>query len=65
MSLLNILPFNGYKTYIGIIAGALVLGLSQLGYIDPSVAQKVMEWIALWTGMALVHKADKAIAAAE
>ena len=63
LSLLNLIPFNGYKMYIGLVAGALVLGFQQLGYISPDIAAQLLKWIVLWTGVALAHKVDKAIAA--
>lgn len=58
---LSKLPFDGYKTYICIGAAAVVLGLSQLGYVDPALAERIAEWIALAGGFSLVHKIDKAI----
>lgn len=59
--LLSKLPLDGYKTYICIAAAALVLGLAQLGYVEQSLANTLIEWITVLGGVSLVHKVDKVL----
>jgi len=57
---------NGKKTYIGILAAALFATCATQGWIDPDqgVWQIVAIAIGTWTGVAITHKANKAIDAA-
>lgn len=59
LQLLNKLPFNGYKAWIGFTLGAIVLGLIQLGKVDATTGGYLLDAITLWTGVALTHKSLK------
>jgi hypothetical protein len=59
-SILDALPFNNYKSWIGVALAALVLGFQQLGYIPAEIATKILDAIMVWTGVALFHKELKA-----
>mgnify|MGYP001615459618 CR=1 FL=1 len=58
--LLDGLPMNGYKSWAGLFAGALVLGFQQMGYLDPHYGSYLLDAITLWTGLAIFHKDLKA-----
>lgn len=59
MNFLNLLPGNGYKRYIGLFLAALVMGLQQMGRVDQTSAAHLLEWLAIWTGVAFAHNQDK------
>lgn len=59
LQLLNALPFNGYKSYLGLTLIALVLGLAQMGHVDQATADTLVQWLSIFTGVALTHKLDK------
>ena len=56
---LNAFPMNGSKTYVGIVAAAILIGLTQLGYLHADLSNRLLEWVSLWTGMSLAHKIAK------
>jgi len=59
MELLNSLPFNGYKTGIFFVAGVVLAGLHQLGYVEAGLFNVLWTWIELGFGGALAHKIAK------
>ena len=54
---------SGKKTYIGIIAATVFSLAATEGWIDVDKWQWLALIIAGWTGVAITHKADKAVAA--
>ena len=59
-SLLGKLPFNGIKSWLGVAAAALVLGLQSMGYIEEPIVGYLLYAITAWTGLAIYHKDLKA-----
>ena len=59
-SLLDKLPFNGSKTWFGVILAALIFGFQQMGYIDDGIATMALNVVTAWTGLSLLHKDLKA-----
>lgn len=60
---LDIIPLNGYKSYLGIAAAALVLGLQQLGLLDAQIAETLLTFVIIpFTGISIVHKDLKKVA---
>jgi len=58
--ILDLLPFDNYKSLLGIVGMALVLGFQQMGYLDETATKYAMDLLTLWTGAAVVHKTLKA-----
>lgn len=52
---------NGKKTYIGMIAGGMLGIAVSAGWVEWEKVQWIAAAIAAWTGVAITHKADKAI----
>lgn len=52
---------NGYKTAIGLVGAGVVMALNQLGVMSEQMFGLAMTAVATWTGVALNHKANKAI----
>lgn len=59
MGLLDSLPLSGYKSYIVVGVAAILLGLAQLGYLDPTQVETVVTWLALAFGVTLRHAVSK------
>ena len=59
-SVLDSIPLNGYKTWVGVLLTALVVGLIQLGYLDQNTGTLILDAVVAWTGVALLHKELKA-----
>lgn len=59
--ILDALPFDGNKTYIGFIILAAVYFAQSKGYIDATLAADLNEYATLWTGVAVTHKIDKGL----
>lgn len=57
--ILDTLPFDGWKSLIGVVGMALVLGFQQMGYLDATATKYAMDLLTLWTGAAVVHKTLK------
>jgi predicted negative regulator of RcsB-dependent stress response len=53
---------DGYKTYIGIIAGGILGLVVALGWATWDQVDWIGVVVAAWTGVAVTHKVDKAIA---
>jgi outer membrane lipoprotein SlyB len=56
---------NGKKTYIGMIAGGMLGIAVSAGWVEWEKVQWIAAAIAAWTGVAITHKADKAIGKTE
>lgn len=52
---------NGNKTYIGMCAAGLLGLLVSLGVVEWSQVEWIAVLIGTWTGVAITHKANKAI----
>ncbi len=55
---------DGYKKWIGVGLSIIIAGSSQLGYIDPGVADKLLVWVGIFFGAAVAHSMAKADAVA-
>lgn len=58
--ILDKLPFNNAKTWIGYGGTVLVLGLFMANVLDKETSEVVLGLLAAWTGVALTHKELKA-----
>jgi len=56
---LNMIPFNGSKTYICIVVYLLVLGAGQAGLLDLGTVDLLTKWLEPLTAGALAHKVSK------
>jgi len=56
---------DGNKTYLGLIAAGVAGVAVSLGWVDATspAFQTAMTLIGTWTGVAITHKANKAIEA--
>jgi len=57
MKVLN--KIDGYKTYVLIVIGAIVIGLKELGYITPELYTILTPLVALLTAGAIRHGISK------
>lgn len=60
LTLLNALPFNGYKRWIGLAAYVVVLGCMSAGFLDQHTGEVLLGIITVWTGVAVAHADMKA-----
>lgn len=59
---MNPLKFlDGYKTYIGLVVWAVAGALGKAGILSPEVVAITIDLALGWTGLAITHKASKAL----
>lgn len=54
--ILDQLPFDNWKSVIGIVGVALVLGLQQMGFLDDQTATMAITFFTAITGVGVTHR---------
>ncbi|MGB0714270.1 MAG: hypothetical protein ACPGXK_00215 [Phycisphaerae bacterium] len=61
MRITGLEKLNGYKTYIGVILGTLVLMAESLGWITSDLREPLLIAIGGLTGVSIIHKVEKKV----